>query len=155
MRDPFAHLGDDHFPMVSGRGAGDGPLIDLPHRGNALEIRCLSCGRGAVLSGRRLTTEFRSRLAASVGQFVRSLRCSGCHGKRLVGCIASDPSAEGFRLNTQEPAQMIWARRLDAWLREAGSSLGEFREVLRDLPSRGDLIVAGIMEQATTEIPVE
>ncbi|WP_029418023.1 hypothetical protein [Brevundimonas bacteroides] len=154
MRDPFAHLGDDRFPMVSGQGGGAGPLIDLPHRGNALDVRCLSCGREARLSGRRLATEFRSRLAASVGQFVRSLRCGECQGKRLVAYVASDPMAEGFRRSTLDPAQMIWARRLDAWLQEAGSSLGEFRDVLRDLPSEADRVVTGTRAKPSNDGPV-
>lgn len=145
VRDPYAHLGDEHFPFVSGQGAGDRPLIDLPHRGNAIHVRCFSCGREAEFSGRRLAIDFTARLAFSISRFVAALRCSGCSGKRLVGFVTRDPAGNGFQNSTQEVGHVIWARRLNTWLAEAGSDIRDFREVLSDVPCDAALAAAGIV----------
>lgn len=110
-----------------------------------MHVRCFSCGREAEFSGRSLAAGFTDRLAFPIGQFVAALRCSGCAGKRLVAFVARDPAGNGFQNSTQEVGQVIWARRLNTWLAEAGSDLWAFRDVLADVPSDADLAAAGIL----------
>jgi hypothetical protein len=44
-----------------------------------------------------------------------------------------------FQQSIYDTPQMIWARRLAAYLAEAGTDLEAFRGVLRDLPTRAEV----------------
>ena len=65
------------------------------------------------------------------------MRPKGCDGRRLTGALLADPASSGFQKDTGESAQVIWARRLDTWLREAGTGIGPYRDILKDLPAPG------------------
>ncbi|WGM31532.1 hypothetical protein [Brevundimonas sp. NIBR11] len=145
LHDPFPDLPDDEFPRMTGRGEGEGPLIDLPHRANQLAIRCLSCGREGQISGRRITVKFTQHLRGSIGRFVSALRCSGCGGRRLLVRTANDPNADGFGKELENDARLQWCRRLNTWLAEIGQDVFGYLDVLRDCPAGPDLAAAGIL----------
>ena len=131
--DPTVWAGE---PEVTGV---DGLLIDLPHRGNRLVIACRHCGHRADLSGRDICLRFTASLAAPVEEWASALSCSPCRSRWILVSCENDPAAQGFIHSTQDNGQMIWARRLQAYLAEAGTSIEAFRSVLRDLPMRAEM----------------
>lgn len=132
----YATWPDDRFPHMPARLEAEGLLIFYPHRGNQLHVRCLTCGREAEISGRRLAVDFTAHLAFPTGRFVAALRCSGCRGRRLLAYARRDPGASGFQLNTMDDGQMIFARRLNTWLAEAGTDIWAFTDALGPVPPR-------------------
>ena len=131
--DPTIWAGE---PEVSGV---DGVLIDLPHRGNRLVIACRHCGHQASISGREICPRFTASLAAPVKEWAAALSCGQCRSRWILVSCENDPAAQGFINSTQDNGQMIWARRLAAYLTEAGTSIEAFREVLRELPTPGEM----------------
>ena len=131
--DPTVWAGE---PEVSGV---DGLLIDLPHRGNRLVIACRHCGHQADLSGRDICLRFTASLAAPVEEWAAALSCGRCRSRWILVSCENDPAAQGFIHSTQDNGQMIWARRQQAYLVEAGTSIEAFRSVLRDLPMRAEM----------------
>ena len=117
----------------------DGLLIDLPHRGNRLVIACRHCGHRAGLSGRDICLRFTASLAASVEEWAAALSCGRCRSRWILVSCENDPAAQGFIHSTQDNGQMIWARRLQVYLAEAGSSIEVFRNVLRELPMQAEM----------------
>jgi hypothetical protein len=131
--DPTVWAGE---PEVSGV---DGLLIDLPHRGNRLVIACRHCGHRADLSGRDICLRFTASLAAPVEEWAAALSCSQCRSRWILVSCENDSAAQGFIHSTQDNGQMIWARRLQTYLVEAGTSIEAFRSVLRELPMRAEM----------------
>lgn len=131
--DPSAGSGE---PRVSGVS---GPLIDLPHRGNRLIIVCRQCGREAFISGRDICLRFTGALARPVEEWAASLSCGECRSRWVLVSSQHDPSGVRFQQSIYDTPQMIWARRLAAYLAEAGTDLEAFRGVLRDLPTRAEV----------------
>ena len=131
--DPTVWAGE---PEVSGV---DGLLIDLPHRGNRLVIACRHCGHRAEISGREICLRFTASLAAPVEEWAAALSCGRCRSRWILVSCENDPAAQGFIHSTQDNGQMIWARRLQAYLAEARTSIEAFRSVLRDLPMRAEM----------------
>ena len=131
--DPTVWAGE---PEVSGV---DGLLIDLPHRGNRLVIACRHCGHQASISGREICLRFTASLAAPVEEWAAALSCGRCRSRWILVSCENDPTAQGFIHSTQDNGQMIWARRLQAYLAEAGTSIEAFKSVLRDLPMRAEM----------------
>lgn len=134
----YAALPDEHFPHMPGHNEGAGPLIDLPHRGNQLHVRCLTCGRERDISGRRLAVEFTAYLRTTTARFVSALRCSACGGRRLLAFISQDPGASGFQLSTMDDGRAVFTRRLDTWLAEVGEKAADYVDVLRDFYVPGE-----------------
>ena len=138
--DPTVWAGE---PEVTGV---DGLLIDLPHRGNRLVIACRHCGHQAAISGRDICLRFTASLAAPVEEWAAALSCGQCRSRWILVSCENDPGAQGFIHSTQDNGQMIWARRLQAYLAEAGTRIEAFRSVLRDLPMRAEM--AELMREA-------
>ena len=136
--DPTVWAGE---PEVSGV---DGLLIDLPHRGNRLVIACRHCGHRADLSGRDICLRFTASLAAPVEEWASALSCGQCRSRWILVSCENDPAAQGFIHSTQDNGQMSWARRLQAYLAEAGTDLWAYLDVLSDMPTTVELEKAGI-----------
>lgn len=117
----------------------EGPLIDLPHRGNRLFIRCRHCGHLVHISGREICLRFTSVLAWPVEDWAASLNCGQCGSRWVLVAGEADPDAQGFQTSTQDTGQVIWARRLSAYLAGAGTDIEAFRGVLRGLPTKHEL----------------
>ena len=128
-------------PYLCGTG---GRMIDLPHRGNRLEATCCDCGHMVSFSGRDIVTRFTAWLRFPVADWAATLRCSGCDSRFIRVSTFNDPSADGFRVSTQEGGRIIWARRLNAWLAEVGSDVWAYADVLKDHPISIELENAGL-----------
>lgn len=149
MAAPYADWADDRFPHMPGFRVGEGALIDLPHRGNRLAIRCLACGREGHISGRRLAVEFTQHLRIRTERFVSALRCSACASRRLLASVVADPGAGGFQTGPDDTGPIVWSRRLHSWLSEVGADVFAFHDMLRDCPQEPELIAIGIRPHGT------
>lgn len=123
----------------------DGLMIDLPHRGNSLRLRCRSCQRTVVIGGHQIVGQFTPWLRAPVSEWASTLSCSVCRSRWIVVSSVADPSADAFTLSTQDDGRIVWARRLQTWLAEVGLDVRSFRDVLRDLPNEAELMRAGVV----------
>jgi hypothetical protein len=121
---------DDAFPLVHGDRAGDGLMITLPHRGNGLRLKCLSCDRVVWLGGRNLVQRFTDWLDRPIGAWAAGLKCQDCGSRRIMVSTESDPGAQGFFQSTMEHGSMIWDRRLSTWLAEVGRDIEDYRAIL-------------------------
>ena len=128
-------------PYLSGVS---GRMIDLPHRGNQLVVQCKECGRTIHISGRDIVTRFTKWLPAQVSEWAATLHCGACQSRHVMVYSKRDPGGEGFHVSTAEPGQIIWARRLNAWLSEVGSDIWEHRRVITGMCADEDLEKAGI-----------
>ena len=130
-------LPDSYFPLFTASLEGDGLLINVPHRGNGLLVHCRTCDREGWFSGRDICLRMTGWLDRPAREVAAALRCEGCNGRRLACGYRYDPGSSGYQGGTGEEAKVVWARRLDTWLREAGTSIGPYRDVLKDLPAPG------------------
>lgn len=130
-------LPDSAFPLFTAPVEGDGLLINIPHRGNGLAVHCRTCGRAGWFGGRDICLRMTGWLDRPARAVAAALRCDGCRGRRLNCGLRSDPGSSGFQGSAGEAAQVIWARRLDIWLHEAGTWIGPYRDILKDLPVPG------------------
>lgn len=117
----------------------EGPLIDLPHRGNRLAIECRECGRQALISGQEICLRFTSALARPIEEWAMSLSCGACRSRWILVACEADPDAQGFQTSTQDTGQVIWARRLSAYLAGVGKDIEAYRGVLRELPTKAEM----------------
>ena len=121
-----------------------GLMIYLPHRGNQLVVTCFGCGRARNVSGREIATKFTKWLRATVGEWASTLVCGHCQCREIMVHTLSDPGAQGFIGCTKDEGRIVWARRLNTWLTEAGTDLWAYLDVLSDVPVAGDLAEASI-----------
>lgn len=128
-------------PYLSGVS---GRMIDLPHRGNLLVIRCQGCPREVVVPGREIATRFTKWLPAQVSEWAATLHCGACQSRHVMVYSKKDPAGEGFHVSTMEPGQIVWARRLNTWLHEVGSDVWRYRRAITGMCADEDLEKAGI-----------
>lgn len=128
----------ERVPYTTGVG---GRMIDLPHRGNLLVLKCRDCEREVQVSGREIVTRFTSALRAPVEEWAATLSCGACRSRWIMVYSLRDPGADGFQLSTQDDGRVIWARRLNTWLAEVGEDVWAYADVLHDSP-------AVVLEQA-------
>lgn len=121
---------DDAFPLVHGQKAGEGLMITLPHRGNGLRVKCLSCGRTVWIGGRDLVVRFTDWLDRPLDAWAAGLRCQECGSRRVTISTENDPAASGFFVSTLDSGPTIWDRRLSAWLAEVGRDIEDYRAIL-------------------------
>lgn len=119
-------------------------MIDLPHRGNMLVARCRDCDHEVRFTGREIVTRFTKWLPAPVEDWAATLRCGQCESRFIMVYDLADGSAQGFFQSTMESGQIVWCRRLNTYLAEAGTDLWAYLDVLRDMPPLGALEKAGI-----------
>ena len=130
-------LPDSSFPLFTAPMEGDSRLITIPHRGNGLREHCRTCDRDGWFGGRDICLRMTGWLDKPARAVAGALRCDNCDGRRLTCALLADPASSGFQKETGESAQVIWARRLDTWLKEAGTGIGPYRDILKDLPAPG------------------
>lgn len=128
-------------PYLSGVA---GRMIDLPHRGNLLVLKCKDCGRQVEISGREIVTRFTKWLPAMVSEWAATLHCSACQSRHVMVYSKKDPYGEGFHASTNDRGQIVWARRLNTWLHEIGSDIWEYRRSINGMCADDELERAGI-----------
>lgn len=125
-----------------------GLMIDLPHRGNMLVAKCRDCQHEVRFTGREICIRFTKWLAAPVADWTATLRCGECQSRWIMVYSLADGSAQGFVESIMETGQIVWCRRLNAYLAEAGTDLWAYLDVLRDMPPLAALERAGIRRRA-------
>jgi len=129
-----------------------GLMIDLPHRGNQLVVTCFGCGRARNVSGREIATKFTKWLRATVGEWASTLVCAHCQCREIMVYALADPGAQGFIHSTGDTGQTVWARRLNAWLTEAGTDLWAYLDIVDGVPVPAELEAAGIMRNSAAQL---
>lgn len=119
-------------------------MIDLPHRGNMLVARCRGCGHEVRFTGREIVTRFTRWLPAPVSDWAATLRCGECQSRWIMVHATADGTAQGFFQATTETGQVVWCRRLNAYLAEVGTDLWAYLDVLSDMPTTVELEKARI-----------
>jgi hypothetical protein len=109
-------------------------MIDLPHRGNMLVARCRGCGHEVRFNGREIVTRFTKWLPAPISDWASTLRCGECQSRWIMVFAVADGAAQGFFQDTTETGQVVWCRRLNTYLAEAGTDLWAYLDVLSDIP---------------------
>lgn len=142
---PLDHYPDSAFPLVHGWRAGERPMIDLPHRGNGLQLHCMACDRTVFFGGRDLVLKFPDWLDRPVGVWAAALRCHACSSRRITIGALNDPGSQGFSTSTMETGQTVWARRLATWLAEVDRDIRSYRSLLEGLPRDEDLKLLGLL----------
>lgn len=137
-------MDDDRRPYLCGTG---GRMIELPHRGNQLVVKCRDCGRQAHISGRTIVSRFTRWLRAPVADWASTLSCSACGSRWIMVSAERDPGADGFQLSTQDDGRIIWARRLNMWLADVDDDVWSYADVLEDHPISAELERAGLKRQ--------
>lgn len=123
-------------PYTCGVG---GRMINLPHRGNLLVLKCRDCGREVQISGREIVVRFTSSLRAPVDEWAQTLSCSACRSRWIMVYSLRDPHASGFELSTQDDGRAIWTHRLQTWLNEIDEDVRAYADVLQDFYIPADI----------------
>ena len=129
-------------------------MIDLPHRGNMLVVKCRDCDRERRITGREIVVNFTKWLPAQVGEWASTLVCGNCQSRFIMVYAINDPGAGVFQESTTDTGQIIWARRINTWLKEVGSDLWAYVDVLEGVPVPADLEKAGIRPLAKPKSPI-
>lgn len=119
----------ERLPYTTGVG---GRMIDLPHRGNLLVLKCRDCEREVQVSGREIVTRFTASLRAPVDEWAATLSCSACRSRWIMVYSLCDPNATGFQVSVKDDGRAVWTRRLQTWLEEVGEDVQAYADVLRD-----------------------
>jgi len=129
-------------------------MIDLPHRGNMLVVKCRDCDRERRITGREIVVDFTKWLPAEVSEWASTLVCGACQSRFIMVYAINDPGAGVFQESTMDTGQIIWARRINTWLKEVGSDLWGYLDILEGVPVPADLEKAGIRPLAKPKSPI-